>query len=95
MEEDIKISIQRKDDGFYICKTNSMIEDGIYIDGIKITNNEEWNKAIEEFKRRETEYIHKSKIKEKIEELKEIADEDNITEFIKIDILQELLESEE
>ena len=39
-------------------------------------------------------FIPKSKIKEKIEELKEIADEDNMDEFIKIRVLQELLEEE-
>ena len=38
------------------------------------------------------EFIPKSKIREKIEELKERADEDNLDDFIKIDILQELME---
>lgn len=38
------------------------------------------------------EYIPKSKVKEKIEELKEIADEDNQDEYIKIQVLQDLLE---
>ena len=35
--------------------------------------------------------IPKQKIRDKIEELKEIADEDNKEEFIKIDVLKELL----
>lgn len=38
--------------------------------------------------------IPKQKIRDKIEELKEIADEDNKEEFIKIDVLEELLEEE-
>lgn len=42
----------------------------------------------------ENNYIPKSKIKEKIEELKEIADEDNLDEFIKIGVLKQLLEEE-
>lgn len=37
-------------------------------------------------------YISKHKIREKIEELKEIADEDNLDIYIKIDAYQELLE---
>jgi hypothetical protein len=37
-------------------------------------------------------YISKHKIREKIEELKEIADEDNPDIYIKIDAYQELLE---
>lgn len=37
-------------------------------------------------------YISKHKIREKIEELKEIADEDNPDAYIKIDAYQELLE---
>ena len=37
-------------------------------------------------------YISKHKIREKIEELKEIADEDNPDVYIKIDAYQELLE---
>ena len=37
-------------------------------------------------------YISEDKIREKIEELKEIADEDNPDAFIKIDVLEELLE---
>lgn len=36
--------------------------------------------------------IPKSKVKEKIEKLKEIADEDNQDEYIKIQVLQDLLE---
>ena len=36
--------------------------------------------------------ISKDKIKEKIEQLKEIADEDNLDVFTKIDVLEELLE---
>lgn len=39
-------------------------------------------------------YISKSLVKEKIEELKEIADEDNQDEYIKIQVLQELLREE-
>lgn len=39
-------------------------------------------------------YISKSLVKEKIEELKEIADEDNKDEYIKIQVLQELLGEE-
>lgn len=37
-------------------------------------------------------YISKAKIRKKIEELKEIADEDNLDIYIKIDVYQELLE---
>ena len=37
-------------------------------------------------------YISKDKIREKIEELKEIADEDNTDIYIKIDTLEELIE---
>lgn len=40
----------------------------------------------------ENNFIKKSKVKEKIEELKEIADEDNQEEYIKIQVLQNLLE---
>ena len=39
------------------------------------------------------EYIPKSKIKEKIEELKETADEDNQDDYIKIQVLKELAEA--
>ena len=39
-------------------------------------------------------FIPKSKVKEKIEELKEIADEDNQDEYIKIQVLQDLLGKE-
>lgn len=39
-------------------------------------------------------YVSKQKVKEKIEELKEIADEDNKDEYIKIQVLQELLREE-
>lgn len=39
-------------------------------------------------------YIPTSLVKEKIEELKEIADEDNKDEYIKIQVLQELLREE-
>lgn len=39
-------------------------------------------------------YISKDKIREKIEKLKEIADEDNMDEFIKISVLQDLLKEE-
>ena len=42
----------------------------------------------------ETDYIPKSLIKEKIEELKEIADEDNLDDFIRIQVLEELLKGE-
>lgn len=42
----------------------------------------------------ENNFIKKSKVKEKIEELKEIADEDNKDEYIKIEVLQELLGEE-
>ena len=42
----------------------------------------------------ENNFIKKSKVKEKIEELKEIADEDNQDEYIKIQVLQELLREE-
>ena len=38
--------------------------------------------------------IPKSKVKKKIEELKEIADEDNQDEYIKIQVLQEVLGEE-
>ena len=37
-------------------------------------------------------YISKDKIREKIEQLKEIADEDNLDVYTKIDVLEELLE---
>ena len=47
--------------------------------------------TIEEF---EKDYISKDKIKEKIEEIKEIADEDNMDEFIKINVLEGLLKGE-
>lgn len=40
----------------------------------------------------EKDFVYKGKIKEKIEELKEIADEDNPDIYIKIDAYQELLE---
>ena len=37
-------------------------------------------------------YVSKDKIKAKIEELKETADEDNKDDFIRIEVLQSLLE---
>lgn len=43
----------------------------------------------------ENESIPKSLIKEKIEELKERADEDNLDDFIRIQVLEELLKGEE
>lgn len=43
--------------------------------------------------KREREYWQ-NKIKEKIEELKEIADEDNMDEFVKINLLEGLLKGE-
>lgn len=42
----------------------------------------------------ENNFIPKSKVKKKIEELKEIADEDNQDEYIKIQVLQEVLGKE-
>lgn len=40
------------------------------------------------------EYLWKCKIKAKIEELKETADEDNMEDFVRIGILQSLLGKE-
>lgn len=37
-------------------------------------------------------FVSKNKIREKIKELEEIADEDNLEEYAKIDVLEELLE---
>lgn len=58
----------------------------------KITKNittEEIENAIKEANKK---YIPVSLVEETIEELKEIADEDNKEEYIKIEVLQELLE---
>lgn len=77
-----------------ISADNTIMEKGIFFDGVKITSVEEWNKAIEEFRKRKKDYIPKQVIRDKIEKLREIADEDNREEYIKIDILKELLEGE-
>lgn len=42
----------------------------------------------------QTNYIPKSKIREMLEELKERADEDNLDDFIRIQVLEELLKGE-
>lgn len=46
------------------------VKPGIYFDGVKITTVEEWDKAIEEFRKRANEFIPKQKVRDKIKELK-------------------------
>ena len=46
-----------------------IVKPGIYFDGVKITTAEEWNKAIEEFRKRANDFIPKQKIRAKIREL--------------------------
>jgi hypothetical protein len=55
--------------GLRISEDNSTIEKGIFFDGVKITSVEEWNKAIEEFSKRKTDFIPKQVIRDKIKEL--------------------------
>ena len=47
-----------------------IVKPGIYFDGVKITTAEEWNKAIEEFRKRANDYIPKQKVRDKIDKLK-------------------------
>lgn len=55
--------------GIRIDEDNPQIEKGIFLDGIKITTVEEWHKVIEEFKKRENDYIHKDKIRDGIKKV--------------------------
>ena len=54
-----------------------------------------WKNRYYKEKAKNKEFISKDKIKNKIEQLKEIADEDNLDAFIKIDAYEELLEESE
>lgn len=79
-----------KNDDYYkeVCNKNKELEkeNKKYI--VKLTD-EEYRRVIEAAQK---DCVPKSLIKEKIEELKEIADEDNQDEYIKIQVLQDLLE---
>lgn len=58
-----------------ICVSeNPILEEGIFVEGVKITTAEEWNKAIEEFRKRANDYIPKQKIRAKIRELENMRD---------------------
>ena len=92
-------------DGFCISET-PIIEEGIFLDGVKITTAEEWNKAIEEFRKRANDFIPKQKVRDKIEELKkqtstindkQISKKYSHTQFAReccIGLLKEVLEEE-
>lgn len=80
-----------------ISKDTSLIRDGVWVNGIKITTSEDWNKVVEES-------IPKQKIRDKIEELEKEQrqllkgtkgqDRYNIKQeyMYKINVLKELLE---
>ena len=78
-------------DGLCISET-PIIEEGIFLDGVKITTVEEWNKAIEEFRKREKDFIPKQKVRDKIEEWdKSIKWNNSDDHYYAIKILKELL----
>lgn len=52
-----------------ISADNTIMEKGIFFNGVKITSVEEWEKAIEEFRKREKEYIPKQVIRDKIKDI--------------------------
>lgn len=80
-----------------ISKDTSLIRDGVWVNGIKITTSEDWNKVVEES-------IPKQKIRDKIEELEKEQrqllkgtkgqDRYNIKQeyMYRINVLKELLE---
>lgn len=80
-----------------ICISETpIIEPGIFLDGVKITTAEEWNKAIEEFRKRENEFIPKQKIRDKIKEIEiQYAEWDAYEDSVKLEVLKELLEEGE
>lgn len=74
-----------------IAKDINLVEDGIFVNGIKITSSKDWNKVVEES-------IPKQVIRDKIEELKakyNLGDDywqyDYDVDMNTIDILKELL----
>lgn len=102
MEEEIKVD----NDGICINET-PIVKPGIYFDGVKITTAEEWDKAIEEFRKRANDFIPKQKVRDKIElfelEIETLKtlypksytrDDDYKLNVFKICILKELLEEE-
>ena len=79
MEEEIMIS-----------KDTSLIQNGVWVNGIKITTSEDWNKVVEES-------IPKQAIRDKIEFYKRYGKVQNSDEYVmsvEIDILEELLKEE-
>lgn len=80
-----------------ISKDTSLVRDGVWVNGIKITTSEDWNKVVEES-------IPKQKIRDKIEELEKEQrqllkgtkgqDRYNIKQeyMYRINVLKELLE---
>lgn len=76
-----------------ICVSeNPILEEGIFVEGVKITTAEEWNKAIEEFRKRANDFIPKQKVRDKIEEWDKSIKWNNADDhYYAIKILKELL----